>query len=251
MAKETKPNAEPAAANAAQPDAAQAASGAKASGKPSAIKRFLPYIIYGVSGLVLIGIISFGTLFFLKGKSPAATIGTDSTGTALATVDSNQIAADVEDSLLALTDLGASADTGEALEKLIQNIQAMDIKADTMAATDSANEASSLAKERDALDIRKTELDARQKQIDALDKQVSAKLQKYEQMSNDRVTNLAKLYDGMEPASVAKLMASLDDSIVVAIIPRMKQKNASEVLSLIPPQRAAKLSKDIITLAGD
>ncbi len=152
---------------------------------------------------------------------------------------------------MALTDLGASADTGEALEKLIQNIQAMDIKTDTMAASDSAVEVNALAKERDALDIRKTELDARQKQIDALDKQVSAKLQKYEQMSNDRVTNLAKLYDGMDPTAVAKLMANLDDSIVVAIIPRMKQKNASEVLSLIPPQRAAKLSKDIITLAGD
>ncbi len=99
MAKETKPNAEPAAANAAQPDAAQAASEAKASGKPSAIKRFLPYIIYGASGLVLIGIIAFGTLFFLKGKSPTATIGADSTGTAVAPIDSNQIAADVEDSL--------------------------------------------------------------------------------------------------------------------------------------------------------
>ncbi|HVP07596.1 MAG TPA: hypothetical protein VMS71_07120 [Candidatus Acidoferrum sp.] len=251
MAKETKPNADPAAPNAAQPDAAQAASGTKASGKPSAIKRFLPYIIYGASGLVLIGIIAFGTLFFLKGKATPTTATADSTGTSVATVDSNQMAADVEDSLLALTDLGSSADTGEALEKLIQNIQAMDVKADTVAASDSADEAGTLSKERDALDRRKAELDARQKLIDATDKQVTAKLQKLEQMSNDRVTNLAKLYDGMDPTAVAKLMANLDDSIVVAIIPRMKQKNASEVLSLIPPQRAAKLSKDIITLAGD
>jgi hypothetical protein len=36
---------------------------------------------------------------------------------------------------------------------------------------------------------------------------------------------------------------------VIAILPKMKTKNASEVLQLLPAQRAARLSKQLITIA--
>jgi flagellar motility protein MotE (MotC chaperone) len=255
VTKESKPTPSPAPAPAAQAVAAQPADAqkSKAAGK---LKGFLPYILYGVGGLALVSLIAFGTLFFLKGKGTDKSA--DSTGTqaqAQTEPDSAKSSAEAEDSLLALADLGLNSDTGEAIDNMIKNIEAMDVKSDGMAAVDSAadsaKEASWLDKEKETLAKRQSDLDVRQKHVEDLEAQVSQKLQKLEQASNDRVTNLAKLYDGMDASAVAKLMENLEDSIVVTIIPRMKQKNASQVLQMIPPQRAAKLSRQIITLAGD
>jgi flagellar motility protein MotE (MotC chaperone) len=255
MAKQSKPTQNPEPTATGQPAAAQAADAQqpKAAGK---IKGILPYIIYSAGGIVIVTLIAFGTLFFLKGKnssSDAAAANTQGQGSAEA--DSVALSADIEDSLLALTDLGFAADTGDEIDKLIKNIEAMDVKDDYSLAADSeadsAKEISWLKLAKDSLAKQRADLDARQKQIDEREKQVSQKLLRLEQASNDRITNLAKLYDGMDASAVAKLMESLEDSIVVTIIPKMKQKNASQVLQMMPPQRAAKLSREIITLAGD
>jgi flagellar motility protein MotE (MotC chaperone) len=53
----------------------------------------------------------------------------------------------------------------------------------------------------------------------------------------------------MDARTVANMMANLDDTTIVSLLPRMKQKNASQVLGLMPPQRAAKLSKQMIEVA--
>ena len=60
---------------------------------------------------------------------------------------------------------------------------------------------------------------------------------------------LAKLYDGMQAPAVAQLMANLDDNTIVQLLPKMNAKQASAVLALMPPQRAAKLSKQMMTIA--
>ena len=92
-------------------------------------------------------------------------------------------------------------------------------------------------------------LDARQRELDITDKKVSQKLLKLEQAESTKISNLAKLYDGMDPRAVAKLIANLDDATVVSILPRMKLKNASTVLALMPAKRGARLSKKMITIA--
>jgi len=106
-----------------------------------------------------------------------------------------------------------------------------------------------LEAEKAALAAKEKELEARERELVILDKKVSQKLLTLEQAETARISNLAKLYDGMDPRAVAQLMANLDDETVVALIPRMKTKNASSVLALLPPQRAAKLSKQMITIA--
>lgn len=99
------------------------------------------------------------------------------------------------------------------------------------------------------LEKKEQELNARQRELEILDKKVSQKIVRIEQAESARVASLARLYDGMDPRSVAKLVANLDDATVVSILPRMKQKNASQVLALMPAARAAKLSKQMITIA--
>jgi flagellar motility protein MotE (MotC chaperone) len=118
-----------------------------------------------------------------------------------------------------------------------------------MTVEDSIEAVNWLEAEKAKLAERTNELDAREKQLNVLDSKVSQKITRLEQAESARISKLAKLYDGMEARSVARLIANLDDDTVVALLPRMKLKNASSVLALMPPVRAARLSKQMITIA--
>ncbi len=235
-------------------------------------KSLMPLLMLGGGGLALLGLVVFGTLFFVRGKAKQAdSAEAKKEGVVVATVDSIHPATPTEKTILAEKAapstaqpdsadlLPAQVDTAAAMAALSKTIQVMDEAhqavhdADSTAAgvEDSVKEAGWAAKAREALAQKELALNARAASLDKREKDIASKLLKLEQATNDRVTNLAKLYDGMEPAAVAKLMANLDDTIVVSLIPRMKQKNASEVMSLIPPARAATISKQIITLADE
>jgi flagellar motility protein MotE (MotC chaperone) len=261
VAKNERPKAEAAKPEAKRAEAAQPAEPTPVA--PSKSKGMLKYILFGVAGLGLMGAAVFVTLMFLGDKKtdtaesevPAAktekTIErqTDSTASERASVDSGETAEPLDS-------LGEVVDP---IEQLVANIDVMNAEADsanalqtnTAAREDSLKALDWLEKQKSELAQRENALAARQREIEELDRKVSQRVMRLEQSLADRVANLAKLYDGMEPDAVAKLAENLDDSIVVAIIPRMKQKNASQLLSLLPPQRAAKLSKQIITLAGE
>lgn len=266
MTKNEKPKAEAAKPETKKPevkkaDAAQPDEQPQAT--PSKSKGMLKYILFGVAGLGLMGAAVFVTMMFLGGKKtettdseiPAAKTEKtaeqpeDSTPPEHASIDSN-VATDSLDSL---------GEVADPIEQLVQNIDVMNAEADSAnsmqekaaAKEDSLKALSWLEKQKNELTQRESALATRQKVLEELDRKVSQKVMRLEQSLADRVASIAKLYDGMEPDAVAKLAENLDDSIVVAIIPRMKQKNASQLLSLLPPQRAAKLSKQIITLAGE
>ncbi len=58
-------------------------------------------------------------------------------------------------------------------------------------------------------------------------------------------------YDGMKAQDIAKLFANLSDDVIISLIPRMKPANASKILALLPPKRAARLSTKMITVLED
>jgi flagellar motility protein MotE (MotC chaperone) len=61
-----------------------------------------------------------------------------------------------------------------------------------------------------------------------------------------QVTNLAKIYDGIEASQLAAVLANMDDSLVIAIIPRMKSQKAGKILESMPPDRAARISSKLL-----
>ena len=268
MTKNEKPNADADKPDPKKPEGAE--QDGQTPSAPAKSKGWFKYIIFGVAGLGLMGAAIFVTLMFLGGEK-SKTADSESTDKTALHDDKQRVkkAQTPEDSLLQeLAALDSSTITesldslGEVvdpIEQLVQNIDVMNAEADsanafqaTVAAKEDSIKAQSwIEKQKDDLTKREVALTSRQKEVEELDRKVSQKVMRLEQSLADRVANLAKLYDGMEPSAVAKLAENLDDSIVVAIIPRMKQKNASQLLSLLPPQRAAKLSKQIITLAGE
>ena len=55
--------------------------------------------------------------------------------------------------------------------------------------------------------------------------------------------SLAKIYDGMDQEKVAEVFSQMQDSLIVALLPKMKSGNASLVLEFLPPGRSAKISR--------
>ena len=218
----------------------------------------ITYIIYGVIGLVAVFGVAFGALM-LMGDDPVSDSAVEEQ------VDDQAKSAekhgeDTEhsemsevDSILALLEQDESV-----IEEIMANLEMLDYVPGEkdligeeigMSVEDSIEAVNWLEKEKTRLAEHEKELDVREKRLNILDSKVTQKILRIEQAESTRIAKLAKLYDGMEARSVARLIANLDDETVVSLLPRMKLKNASSVLSLMPPVRAARLSKQMITIA--
>lgn len=243
-----------------------------AEAEPTTAKKspLTGYLVYGGIGLVLVAATIFGTLMILGGPAPVTTNETaaaDSlavdtahaeTKTHAETKSHDQAMGDMQaESLPAY--LVDEPDTNGILKDIQANLDFLDYRPDEestkatekMSREDSVEAVNWLKEEKAKLAAREKELADREKQLDVLDKKVSQKILRIEQAESAKIQSLAKLYDNMDPRSVAQLAANLDDATMVAILPRMKQKNASQVLALMPAQRAARLSKQMITIAGN
>ena len=257
MPEEAKQNAD----KANEPDAQ--ATPAK-SGKGGLIK----YILFGVAAMVIVLAATVAALYFMGDKSSAtAEESQDQTeqsqahepaGKQSGSGEETGHATNEGETEMSAEDLGLSDEDQSAIDKIMDNLAFLEyepsddelIDEDEKKATeDSIKEVSWIESQKAALAEKEKELNTRQKDLDRQEKEVNKKLLNLEQVESARTAQLAKLYDGMDSRAVAKLLANLDDKTVVSILPRMKLKNASAVLQLMPSQRAAKLSKQMITIA--
>lgn len=235
---------------------------AASTGKKSGL---IMYLVYGVICLGLVAGAAFGTLFYLQKTQPAPVASTeaDSTSTKTPTDAHAKKDAAADDHTLAETNVSDSLLTNDSdgfTDELHSNMEALgeqlnaeakqaELSQDPISPEDSIAAAAWITKEEARLTAKDKELTARAATLDKQERSIAQKLSRLEQAESARISNLAKVYDGMETAAVARLMSNLDDETVVAVLPRMKQKNASSVLSLLPPQRAASLSKQMVTIA--
>jgi flagellar motility protein MotE (MotC chaperone) len=231
--------------------------------KPAAPKKksaLVKYIIFGVIGVVAVGAVAVGTVFLLGGathKVEEAANGADSTSV---THDSSAAHAEMtpEDSLQRIADsLAGSMEDTSLLADVKKNLAFLDgasadstMKADSVkAAQDSVIAMGWIGKEKERITQKENDLNIREVKLNKLDQEIARKLLKIEQVTTSKITDLAKLYDGIEPKAVAAMMANLDDETIVAVLPRMKQKIAAQVLGMMPPARAAQISKQMIEIA--
>jgi flagellar motility protein MotE (MotC chaperone) len=229
----------------------------------------IKYAIYGAVGLVVVLGIAFGTLMFLGGDETSEVPAEDQVEEAEATESTHKTesapshadaevadepkAMSFEDSILA-----AMENDESILDEIMANLEVLDYVPDDedfvseesgMSVEDSIEQVNWIEAANVKLAERESAVTAREKELKILDSKVSQKIVLIEQAESNRVSKLAKLYDGMDSRAVARLIANLDDNTVVSLLPRMKLKNASAVLSLMPPPRAARLSKQMITIA--
>ncbi len=116
---------------------------------------------------------------------------------------------------------------------------------------DSVDTLSWIEKEMADLALEKNTIAIQRKELEALQYKIDQGLIKIEQAESTRMIKLARLYDGMKANEVTKLFANLSDEMIVSILPRMKAANASKILGLMPPKRAARLSTEMVSVLED
>jgi len=57
---------------------------------------------------------------------------------------------------------------------------------------------------------------------------------------------LAKVYENMEPEEAVPILERMSDREVIPLLRRMKQRQVAQILALLPPDRAARLSKTLM-----
>lgn len=205
----------------------------------------MKWILLGLVFVVLTGAVAVGTVFIIGVEEPVAT---DSTS------DGEKEKSPTE----APEHSDAVVQKDNSMDEMMKNLEILDYKPGpnelttkdgSMIVQDSIDAATFIAQEKQRLAEWKNKIETRQKELDKIDRLVSAKLLKIEEVESAKVQQLAKLYDGMQAPAVAQLMANLDDNTIVQLLPKMNSKQASAVLALMPPQRAAKLSKQMMTIA--
>jgi flagellar motility protein MotE (MotC chaperone) len=120
-----------------------------------------------------------------------------------------------------------------------------------MTPQDSIDTLNWIQKEMAELDKKIQEYEKKKNELDALEYRVSQSLLGIEQAESSRIIKLARLYDGMKPHEVGKLFANLSNDVIISILPCMKPANASKILALLPPKRAARISTSMITVLED
>ncbi|MDY0110456.1 MAG: hypothetical protein RBT60_11025 [Candidatus Krumholzibacteria bacterium] len=63
-------------------------------------------------------------------------------------------------------------------------------------------------------------------------------------------TRLAKMYEAMKPDKAAVILATLDMEVTLAILSRMKERQAARILSFMDPGRAAQISTRLSLQGG-
>jgi flagellar motility protein MotE (MotC chaperone) len=115
---------------------------------------------------------------------------------------------------------------------------------------------SSLLEEKTKIAAQKKRLDAREMELKTLQTEVDKKLNELKRMreevkelfaqketeENARILNLSKVYEKMDPAKAARVIATLETELAVDILANMKQKSAGKILNNLEGEKAATLS---------
>ena len=94
----------------------------------------------------------------------------------------------------------------------------------------------------DSLDRQMIIINAARVQLESLRVEIEGNKKVKNEKDERKLDDLAKIYDGMNPVQLAAVMGGMSDSLVVEILPRMKNQKVSKILESMPPERAAVLS---------
>lgn len=83
-------------------------------------------------------------------------------------------------------------------------------------------------------------------QLESLKVEVRSLIEIRNEQENERLDNLAEIYNDMIPVQLVHVMQGIPDSVIVQVLPRMDKRKAGKVLESMPPQRAAVISSKLL-----
>jgi flagellar motility protein MotE (MotC chaperone) len=114
----------------------------------------------------------------------------------------------------------------------------------------------SLSQRRDLMDKRERDLEQREKLLQAAEKKVDEKvtelnslkkkieelLQGQQDMQDERVAQLVKIYESMKPKDAANIFNDMKFNILLGIIDKMSERKVAPILAAMTPERAREVS---------
>lgn len=100
-----------------------------------------------------------------------------------------------------------------------------------------------LVKLEEELTKQRSELEQKLKELENVRRNISSTLEEKVQNDDQKVQDLVLFYSNMKPPQAAKVMETIDESLAVRIIEKMKKKNAADILNLLKPEKAQSLSE--------
>lgn len=94
------------------------------------------------------------------------------------------------------------------------------------------------------------EVDKKIEQLNQLRVQVEKLLQQKKAEEQDRVTELAKMYEKMSADKAAAVIGNLETPLAISILGKMKTKSAAKILNTMERDKAAKLTTAFSTLSS-
>jgi flagellar motility protein MotE (MotC chaperone) len=104
-----------------------------------------------------------------------------------------------------------------------------------------------LESEQSDLKTQKLQLVKDREDLEAIKRQIDSLRVSQSKAVEDKMYNLAKIFDGMDKQQAAKVFAQMEDSLVISILPKMKPTNASLILQYMEPVRSAQITKLILS----
>ena len=103
-----------------------------------------------------------------------------------------------------------------------------------------------VSSEMEDLKEQKAQLLSEKTELEALREEIKRLMAAKSKADEDKMYNLAKIYDGMDQERLAAVFNQMNDSLIVSVLPKMKPANASLVLEFLPPQRSAMISQMLL-----
>jgi flagellar motility protein MotE (MotC chaperone) len=114
----------------------------------------------------------------------------------------------------------------------------------------------SLSKRRDELDKRQKQIDQRESLLKVAESEVDRKISelnkikkeledllgKQQTAQDERMISLVKIYEGMKPKEAARIFDTLDMSVLLPVISRMKENKTAPVLAAMDPEKARQVT---------
>lgn len=87
------------------------------------------------------------------------------------------------------------------------------------------------------------DIDSRIAELNAVHDKISAFVRKIDEVNEERIKRLVKIYESMPPEDAATRVEKLDEDLAVLILAPMAEKKAAKILAKVEPIKAARLSK--------
>jgi flagellar motility protein MotE (MotC chaperone) len=119
----------------------------------------------------------------------------------------------------------------------------------------------SLVTRREELDNRERELELRTNLLTVAEKRVEERitelkkveskiqslLKQYDEQQEEKLQSLVKLYQAMKPAEAARVLETLDMSILIEVADRMSERRMAPIMAAMDPARAKEITTELAT----